>query len=356
MTKEDSVQLRMGVRGKREVPKDRGTPKSRHGYGSPQRIKDRMKYLGECQALSLDDKFIMSVERFKEISQKVKKIFIGWSGGKDSTLVIDIAVASGVGNFEVVYADSGVEPIETTEYIKLFSELRGFKFKTLIAPTTFWQMTMTHGWPLLGGDRFSMGGNWQSNAKKARKDGDETRALAIERAKISGACSNVLKVVPMDRYAKYTGSDCTAMGLMAKETRQRMLVWLQKGDFYWHKSNKKWIFWPIATWDPKDVMAYFRSKNIPMCALYDPGRLDRNGCQACMKSWKWPNNNFVDTFKYHPEIWWEFMFKRGLCWKLWEIKKLYHVSQIQHYGFDVDASKSRVRSYAEQHPEFFWQL
>lgn len=353
MAKEDSVQLRMEVRGKRGVPKENGTPKSRHGYGTPQRIRDRMKYLGECQALSVDDKFALSVERFKEISKKVKKIFIGWSGGKDSTLVIDIAIASGADNFEVVYADSGVEPIETLDYIKLFSKLRGFDFKALIAPTTFWQMTMTHGWPILGGDRFCMGGSWWANAKKARSEGDEVRALAIERAKLSGACSNVLKVVPMDRYARYVGSDCTSMGLMALETRQRMLVWLQKGDFYWHKSNKKWIFWAIATWHPKDVMAYFRTKNIPMCALYDPGRLERNGCQACGKSYKWPNNNWQDTYRFHPEIMDEYMTKRGLAQKLLELKRLYHADQLMHFGIDANWSGEKVW---EHYPEMMLQL
>lgn len=721
--KEDSVHLRMETRGKRR-PNGNVFPKSRHGYDSPKRIKDRMKYLGECQALPLNEKFALSVERFREVSKKVKKIFIGWSGGKDSTLVIDIAVASGVENYDVVYADSGVEPIETTDYVKLFSELRGFSFKTLQAPTSFWQMTKTHGWPILGGDRFCMGGGWQANAAKARREGDEIRALAIERAKLSGACSNVLKVVPMDRYAKYVGSDCivggslvttrfgleeikeipgefelegggvwtqsndklmkeglevvrvtlrnglelsgsldhkvkipfglqrrnsfyeekwkslgslkegddvliraggaiefeeislelaqtvnnlvyptkmtselawligffdsdgsyrrtpktkercgvkfncsevdlplvqkrmkkvfgltqesypvpiklggvrheqvyyrvglvpifeklalrdfkgilkfgnyyrdylfgriqgdgskaesiggwrvfisdesqsqtvqqmgfvsgfwarrgweesekyelggiytiyltpmipmnpvdrlsenkvpgvervkergltrkdqsirvlsrerlkqeglrinwvvkverleseplfdtvmdaphayvsngfishncTSMGLMALETRQRMLVWLQKGDFYWHKSNKKWIFWPIATWKPDDVIAYFRSNNIPMCALYDPGRLNRNGCQACGKSWKWGDNNWMDTYRFHPEIMDDYMVNRGLAQKLLEIKKLYHADQLMRFG--VDNNWSGVKIW-EHYPEMMLQL
>lgn len=352
MPKEDSVQLRMETRGKR-VPNGKTFPKARHGYDSPKRIKDRMKYLGECQALPLNDKFAMSVERFKQISKKVKKIFIGWSGGKDSTLVIDIAVASGVDNYEIVYADSGVEPVETINYVALFSQLRGFDYKTLKAPTSFWQMTKTHGWPILGGDRFCMGGGWQANGAKARREGDEVRALAIERAMLSGACSNVLKVVPMDRYARYVGSDCTSMGLMALETRQRMLVWLQKGDFYWHKSNKKWIFWPIATWKPDDVMKYFRSNNIPMCALYDPGRLVRNGCCPCGKSWKWPDNNWVDTYRFHPEVMDEYMMKRGLAQKLLEIKKLYHADQLMRFGVDDTWSGEKVWEY---YPKMMLQL
>jgi len=730
--KEDTVQLR--VRNKKPGS-SRGTPKSRHGYLSSTRIKQRMHLLGEYQTYSLEDKFALSAQIMREAITKVKRILIGWSGGKDSTLLIEIALRAGVmDRVEVVYVDSGVEPPETLAYVDLYAKLRNLKYTRLKAPTSFWQMTRTHGWPILGGDRFAMPGTWKVNAAIARKRGDELAALAITRARISGACSDVLKKVPMDRHARYVGSDCTAMGLMAQEclllsssygatkrglirldkikagtyiadghslslvkrsvnagicpvfrvkllsglelithphhrvrtvsglqgeatpsltwtqvkdlkrgqpvliegkrtfdsdiplniqpredrlvatpsrmtpelawlvgyfdgngsfrgkggkyhdgisfsvssddfplvrehmwnvfkaipilkpkhtkqlyisttkgwrtfktfdliynsaklkdffhaistkgeagdwffencgayfpfylygriqadghsdgefwslyvtnkkaseqiqqlcflsgfwcsrscrrwnrdekrgvwslhitpplgkvkgndwlsrnkrlpeercergylrcspavkdwlrrnrlfidevkfveklsthlplgdfttipshtyvsncfishnTRQRMLVWLQKGHFYFHSGDKKWILWPIWHWKPDEVLQYFRTNNIPMCALYDPGRLSRNGCQPCMKSWKWPDNNFIDTYKHHPDTWWDFMFRRGLCQKLWEIKKIYHRSQIFRYGFDINASPAKVKSYAEKHPEFFWQL
>lgn len=352
MAKEDSIQLRE-EKMRRGGPRSNGTPKQRHGYKTPQRIRDRMVQLGEHQAMTISEKFEKSVELMKSYMGKVKKIFIGWSGGKDSTLVIDLVLATGLSNYEIVYVDSGVEPSETTDYIEVFSKLRGFEFKILKPPTTFWQMVITHGWPILGGDRFSMPGSAKANAEQARKQGEPKRAAAIAKAGLSGACSNVLKVAPMDRYAAYVGSDCTAMGLMALETRQRMLVWLQKGDFYWHKGNKKWIAWPIWFWKPADVIEYFRSNGIPMCALYDPGRLDRNGCQACGKAYKWPDNNWIDTYRFHPEIMDEYMVKRGLAKRLWELKKIYHADQIMRFGLNLDADPVGVW---EKYPGMMLQL
>lgn len=354
MAKEDTIQLREERTSRmKRVHRPGETIKSRHGYKTPQRIRDRMKLLGDHQKLTISEKFEKSVDLMKGYMGKVNKLFLGWSGGKDSTLVIDIALATGLKNYEIVYVDSGVEPPETIDYIESFSKLRGFKFRTLKPPTSFWQMVITHGWAILGGDRFAMPGTAKSNATQARKQGDEKRACAIENAGLSGACSNVLKVAPMERYGAYVNSDATAMGMMALETRQRMLVWLQKGDFYWHKSNKKYICWPLWFWKPIDVMEYFRSNDIPMCALYDEGRLNRNGCQTCGKSYKWPDNNWCDTFRFHPETMDYYMVRRGLAKRLWELKKLYHPDQISRFGYSPESDPIKVW---EEHPEMMLQL
>jgi len=50
------------------------------------------------------------------------------------------------------------------------------------------------------------------------------------------------------------------------------------------------------------------------------------------------------------------VFDRGLCERLWALKRIYHKEQIARFGFDPEATKDRVRGYAEQYPEFFCQL
>lgn len=335
--------------GKEKDPQK--TYATRHGYGYPQRIRDRMKELGEMQRLSLDDKIEVTKNLIRETLEKTKRPIIAWSGGKDSTLICLIAIEVDP-NIRIVYADSTIEPIETLDYVETFSKEHNFNLTSLRAPTIWWQMVRTHGWPILGGDRFAMGGSWQNNAQVAKNKGDLKAAEAIEVAKISGACSVVVKVVPMNRHARYEGSNCTILGTMALETRQRMLVWLQKGWLYWHSGDKKWISWPIWFWKPSDVMEYFRSKNIRMCELYNMG-WDRNGCAGCCKDWKWPDSNVKKNRIHHPKMWEMFMFEKGLAWRLWNLKKLYHPEHVMRYGFSPDESPYRI---AEEFPEFYDSL
>lgn len=80
--------------------------------------QERLYLLKELQALPLDTKILKSKQRIREFYNELGgKVYISFSGGKDSTVLLDL-VRKEFPDTVAVYCDTGLEYPELKEFVK----------------------------------------------------------------------------------------------------------------------------------------------------------------------------------------------------------------------------------------------
>jgi len=159
--------------------------------------------------------------------------FVGFSGGKDSIVTLDLVRRTGV-KYEAFYCMTMIDPPEVLAFIKKnYPEITRLRSKI-----TFWQGILKNGLPYAGR-------RW---------------------------CCRILKKDP----AKKILLKHRIMGLRMEESWKRAA--LPRIDYI--KSYKQFIYKPIFEWSSSDIWDYIKAENLPYPALYDEG-FARLGCIVC---------------------------------------------------------------------------
>lgn len=103
------------------------------------------EFLKEMQALSLDRKIQIAAARIMEwYSYYDGNVYVSFSGGKDSTVLLDIARKL-FQDIEAVFVDTGLEYPEIKEFVKTFDNV------TILRPKmTFKDVIIKYGYPFIG--------------------------------------------------------------------------------------------------------------------------------------------------------------------------------------------------------------
>ena len=82
------------------------------------------------------------------ISQGVDSFYVGFSGGKDSVVVADIAATKFPKQFKgAIYCDTGIKIDETYEFVKSYCAERGWPLQIVHPKRTFETMILENGFP-----------------------------------------------------------------------------------------------------------------------------------------------------------------------------------------------------------------
>ena len=156
--------------------------------------------------------------------------YLAFSGGKDSMVIYDLTVKSGV-KFDAHYNVSPIDPQQIHKFIKDYY------------PDVQW-------------DYFARG-FWNTVVKKG---------LPMRQSRW---CCELIK--------EAGGVGRTVMlGLRAAESCKRGKRRILEPD----RAETKMIFSPIMGWSSEDVWEYIKTNNLPYCGLYDKG-FGRLGCVLC---------------------------------------------------------------------------
>jgi len=276
--------------------------------------------LKELQALPLERKILITQTRIIEWYLHWEgKVYVSFSGGKDSTVLLHIARQC-FPDIEAVFVDTGLEYPEVREHVKTFENV------TWLRPEmNFRKVIETYGYPVIS-KRIAQ------YVKSARRNPDCVRAKYLKGEmgnsifggggkyvylteapfNIGDECCNVMKKRPMKKYAKRSGKH-PIIGTMATESLSRKVAWLQHGCNAFDKSDP--TSQPISFWTEQDVLQYIKLNHLAIPAVYgdivensrgvlSTTQCSRTGCVFCMfgcQNEKEPNR-FQRLKITHPKL------------------------------------------------------
>ncbi len=183
------------------------------------------------KGIEFPDRAEIAIKRLQEF-EPPEGYYLAFSGGKDSIVIYDLAVKSGV-KFDAHYSITTVDPPELVQFIK-----RKYPGVSMKKPSeTMWQL--------------------------------------IERkmppTRIARFCCEVLKERGGDGRKVITGIRWAESSKRAGRRVVENCIRGRKGTTFVH---------PIIDWSDEDVWGYIKQNNIAYCTLYDEG-YKRLGCIMC---------------------------------------------------------------------------
>ena len=301
--------------------------------------KSEKKYtnedLKEMQGWPLDRKIQVSQTRILEFGLKFdKQIYISFSGGKDSTVLLDL-VRRVFPDTPAVYVDTGLEYPEVRHFA--LSQDNVIRLKPEM---NFRKVIERYGYPVISKEVSRDVGRTQKNGGINSRTGKPTwsfkslngelhsiadkskwKYLIHAPFKISNECCNVMKKNPLHKFEKESGLKAI-IGTMATESRQRTTQWLKTGCNAFDLKNP--ASKPLSFWTEQDILEYIKIYDLTYASVYGEILQDKNGkyyttgcnrtgCMFCMFGChleKEPNR-FQRLKITHPKVW-EF------CMKPWD--------------------------------------
>ena len=285
--------------------------------------------LKQLHSLPLDIKIRKTELRIREWYEYWEgDVFVAFSGGKDSTVLLDIARRL-YPDIEAVFSDTGLEYPEIKEFVKTFSNV------TIVRPKhSFKQILTKYGYPIISKEVAGViegtrrwiaeiqhgGGTEYQNAiltncldekslrspvtntwsdrqyRRLKKNPVPLRAGALlgildkknqismyipeeqksiysqeqwkfllsSDFKISDKCCNYMKKSPVEKYSKKVGKK-PILATMTDEGRRRKTAWLKTGcNAFEGKIQSK----PMSFWKEQDVLEYINVMGLDVAPVY----------------------------------------------------------------------------------------
>ena len=254
-------------------------------------MKERKHTIGDLkqmQSLPLESKIRMTMARIEGWIDEfgIDGVYISFSGGKDSTVLMDI-IRNEMGYKEI--------PAVFVNVPTQFPELKEFAQKwdnvTILSPKiSFMQVCEKYGFPLISKNVSQAIKDVKTQARINGIDPRETilykrsfipdsdyvkKYPAYSNVKwdfffdakfnVSDECCKVMKKAPAKEYEKKTGRK-PILATMATESNLRQTEWLLNGcnSFNGKRPSSK----PMSFWTEQDVLKYIVERNIPICSVY----------------------------------------------------------------------------------------
>lgn len=293
------------------------------------------KYTSEdlriMQSWPLERKIQVTQTRIIEWYQKNNgKVYVSFSGGKDSTVLLDL-VRRIYPDVPAVFIDTGLEYPELREFVKTIPNV------TWIKPEmNFRKVIEKYGYPLISKDVAEKIYSARKGGYALKRFDDDSEYnkkygcmysvsrwtwLKDSNIPISNKCCTEMKKKPSKKYEKETGNK-PIVGTMACESRTRKTAWLKNGCNAF--DSKRPISQPMSFWTEQDVLRYIKDFNISYASVYGDIIKDeigkyrttgyhRTGCVFCgfgCHLEKEPNR-FQRLKQTHPKLW-------NYCMKPWD--------------------------------------
>jgi 3'-phosphoadenosine 5'-phosphosulfate sulfotransferase (PAPS reductase)/FAD synthetase len=232
--------------------------------------------LRQKQSLQLNEKIILSKHRIKEFKTKLDNIFVSFSGGIDSLVLLHLTRQL-YPDTPAVFSDTGLEFPEVREFVKTIPNVI-----TIRPKMSFRQVIEQDGYPVISKEIAQIisdlrrGTPGKTRDKRRIQLPQSHHYLLAAPFKISHLCCQHLKKSPFNIYIKETNS-FPLIGTRAEESRLRETAYLKHGCNNFNKNQST----PLSFWTNKDIWDYIKLNNIPYCELYDQG-WERTGCVFCL--------------------------------------------------------------------------
>ncbi len=256
-------------------------------------LADRRRTLASLREMNLESKIVQTRYLIRQAVSEfgLDKVYISYSGGKDSTVLSHIA-KSMYPDILHLFANTTNEYPETLEHIKWEKEEKHTNIITVTPRDvhgevwTFKKVIERYGYPMFSKRVSNAIRTYQhalSDATRQRSldyiDRNFKKYSKYKELPISDKCCDKLKKEPLRRKAKELGLECAILGILASESYQREKEWLEYGCNVFHerKDNQSK---PLSFWTDDDILEYIKRFNVRIPKLYEMG-YSRNGCMYC---------------------------------------------------------------------------
>ena len=272
------------------------------------------------QSLPLIDKILLTQKRLRDFYNKYYgRVYISFSGGKDSTVLLHIARKL-YPNIKAVFVDTGLEYPEIKEFVKTIDNVIWLK-----PETSFNNVIKKYGYPLISKEQ----SQYINEAKHTKSDklrdirlngnewgmgkvSDKWKFLIGAPFDVSNKCCDVMKKRPVKKFEKENNLH-PIIGIMADESNMRKQD-IEKNGCNIFDSDRP-MSRPLSFWKESDIWEYIKTYNINYSKIYDMG-YERTGCMFCGFGLHLERNNRFDLMKKtHPKIYEYIMSESGLNYK-----------------------------------------
>lgn len=233
------------------------------------------------QGLPLDIKILKTQQRIREFVDKfgVEGVYISFSGGKDSTVLLDIARKL-YPQIPAVFSNTGLEFPEVVHFANSFDHV------IMVRPKrNFKDVILNEGYPIVSKKvammvrRCNLPSGQQENTKTLYLTGIKADGTAGSKSsmlpkkwhklvdapfKCSEQCCDILKKEPLATYTKESGR-VPLIATMAIESETRMQKYLQTGCNTFQGNPKSR---PLGFWTEQDILEYISTFKLPIASVY----------------------------------------------------------------------------------------
>ncbi len=217
---------------------------------------------------------------------------ISFSGGGDSTVLLDLIYRKTGYRFPVIFADSHMEYPETLPHVKNVCKEYGAELLIAEAPREPLEQWQRYGWAMLG--KMSARLWMQKNKNKEF------------RLDVTGCCRS-MKIAPARKLMRKAGYDLQFTGQRGGEDdRMRALRELKDGAIKEIKADKISVCNPLLGWTDLMIRRYTEQNHLPIHPAKSRGA-KTIGCMYCGGGAQFDNSGFRVLRHSLPEAWRDFM-------------------------------------------------
>lgn len=289
-----------------------------------------MKYtrndLKIMQGWSLERKIRVTQVRIMEWYLKNDgKVYVSFSGGKDSTVLLDLARRV-YADIPAVFVDTGLEYPELREFVKTKNDVEWLHPKH-----PFFEIIEKYGYPVISkevsnaiygarkGQPYRIarlnGELLDKNGNKSQFNCEKYHYLLDAPFAISDKCCYHMKKAPIYQYERRTERH-SIIGTMACESKLRLRSWLKAGCNGFESRHP--TSQPLSFWLEQDILHYLKLTGLPYAPIYGDivetankkgspilttTGVARSGCMFCMFGvhLEQPPNRFQRMEQTHPK-------------------------------------------------------
>ena len=247
----------------------------------------------------------------QEAMARSQKQTISFSGGGDSTVLVDIITKLGY-KLDLVYADTQMDYPSTLPHVRKVAEMYGLKLHVARSHRTPYQQWQISGWPMLGKFPARI---WMQNNKDMDFKCD------------CSSCCRAMKIAPARKVNKMLGTDLQYTGVRGGQDDQlRGFRAFKDGAIKYVKTDDIMVCSPLIGWTDNMIRRYTAQNNLPVHPAKKSGA-QTIGCMYCGGGAQYWTSSFKILRKTNPEAWQQFMVE----WKAAEIviALKYDVTQMQ---------------------------